>query len=102
LISSFVIGACRRINERMRAEVTTRQANDAAAKATQSTGRGLVLATKTQMISAEFAKLGMKLRSTSRRSSVGSNAAYSAGQSAGNGAQFSRPINGGGGVRAIR
>lgn len=81
---------------RLREEVAKRRAD-----VKLSDGRSLVVV-KSALLNAEFAKLGLRLQASRRTASTHSAAAYNAGQDAGNGASFNRPVNNGRGVLAIR
>jgi hypothetical protein len=96
---SFALGAAHRIAQRLRDEIAKRKA--AAAKH-YGTGTELMVRTKRDMVSQYLKDVGIKLRSrSSYTQSAGDRDAYSAGASYGNGASFSRPVNGNGSVARI-
>ena len=93
--ASFVLGMCHRIAERLRATKVQTMAKAASETA-------LVVINKGALVDAELAKLAMRFKSgRSTRNKISRNA-YDTGHQAGEGAQFSRPVNGGAGVLRIR
>jgi hypothetical protein len=91
----FAMGACARINQRLRAEVEARKPQ------TMSDGRALMVV-KNQLVEREFNKLGMSLGSASPRSYKHGDAppdAYAAGRAAGDRASFGRPVGASSGPR---
>jgi hypothetical protein len=95
---SFSLGASHRIAERLREEVKARKAE--AAK-NRGSGVDLMVMTKANMLDRFFKDIGLKLRSRTQSVARGDGGSYSAGHSYGNGATFSRPVNGGGSVARI-
>lgn len=91
---SFAIGCARRICQRLE------RAADARKVYAPSSGRSLVVI-KGQMITAEMARLGIKLHHRRTNRAVSADA-YHAGQRAGEGAGFNRPLNGGAGVKLLQ
>jgi len=81
--SAFIVGCATRIAERLQA-LTPRPV--------AGTGRDLVIA-KNQLIDAELARRGIKLRETFKLYSLDPEA-YAAGEEAGDRAQFNRPVDG--------
>lgn len=91
----FMVGCVDRINRRLHALTQERVAQKA------GNGRSLVLI-KMNLVDKAFADLNMRLRSSGRSAGMkGDGSAFMAGQAAGERANFSRPINGGEGVKAI-
>ena len=96
---SFSLGAAHRIAGRLREEVKKRK--EAAAKH-YGTGTELVVRTKRDMVSQYLKDSGIKLYSRSSYArGAGDRDAYAAGHNYGNGASFSRPVNGAGSVARI-
>jgi hypothetical protein len=94
---SFVLACCGRIRERLQLETDLRHLKPAMVS---STGRSVALAKKA-IVTREFEKLNLKLRVSSLGCGGGSDAAAAAGRAAGGKAGFGRPVNSGGGMRAI-
>jgi hypothetical protein len=94
---AFVFGACVRISERLMQLATERQ------KSRDGTGDGRSLVViKNVIVTREFAKLNMKLRSGGRsKTRAVDGGAFNAGRAAGDKASFGRPVNGGGKVAQI-
>jgi len=94
---AFVLGACVRISERLMQLATERQKN----RDGTGDGRSLVIV-KNAIVTREFAKLDMKLRSCGRsKTHAVDGGAFNAGRAAGDNASFGRPVNGGGKVAQI-
>lgn len=80
---------------------TTLRAMAAAEHPTLKTSSGTALVPmRNALVNDAFRKLGLRLKSAGKIN-LNANGAYEAGQAAGARVQFSRPINDGGGVRAI-
>lgn len=93
---AFCIGAINRINERLTALIAERRTS-----VQTKDGRSLVVI-KSDLVTKAFDGLGLKLRrATSSVTYKKSSKAYAAGHAAGGKAKFSRPVNGGAGVKAI-
>lgn len=92
---AFCIGAIKRINARLTALIAERRRS-----VKTSDGKSLVIV-KSQLVESAFAKLGMRLGNSKNSVRYKRNDAYAAGESAGNKASFSKPVNGGAGVKAI-
>ena len=94
---AFVLGACVRISERLMQLATERQ------KSRDGTGDGRSLVViKNVIVTREFAKLNMKLRSGGRsKTRAVDGGAFNAGRAAGDKASFGRPVHGGGKVAQI-
>jgi hypothetical protein len=93
---SFVVGAARRINQRLLEEARKRDA-------ARPRGTGLVVASKNSLIANEMKRRGITLHSGTRQEHwrAADSAAYQAGLRHGDKANFNRPVNEGGGVRQI-
>lgn len=92
-VSAFVLGATQSINARLKAEIEARQAQSAAAALLSGTRGALVLRTKESMIAEAFARLGISLgRGGHQNNTTTRGNAFAAGQSAGQQAQFNRPV----------
>jgi hypothetical protein len=87
--SSFVHGCTGRIGKRLQ-ELTP----------VEPVGSGLVVS-RNALIDAAMAEAGIRLSSRSSSVRIGDGGAYAAGDAAGNHANFSRPVEGGGGPRLI-
>ncbi|PWJ81509.1 uncharacterized protein DUF2786 [Pseudaminobacter salicylatoxidans] len=95
LQKGFMVGCLDRIDRRLHALIRERNAKKA------GNGRSLVVV-KMQLVEHAFNQLDMRLRKGSRSGGMkGDGSAFSAGQAAGDRANFSRPVNGGAGMRAI-
>ena len=94
---AFVLGACVRISERLMTLTAERK------KSRQGSGDGRSLVVvKDAIVTREFAKLGMKLRSGGRsKTRAVDGGAFNAGRAAGDRASFGKPVNGGGKVAQI-
>lgn len=88
---SFTLGCIGRINVRLGKLTAERKA---AMKAAAGTGTSLVVV-KSAIVEKDFRKLGLRLRSSSRRDPSVASGAYAAGQAAGDRASFGRPLGGG-------
>lgn len=95
-VQSFIIGATRRINERLQDEIAARQQQALAI----STKGALVLRTKQALVQEAYDKLGLKLYSTSTNNTATRRDAFAAGHAAGAGASFARPV--GQGAQTLR
>lgn len=93
---AFILGAIHRITERLKALTAERHREMAA-----GTGKSLVVV-KSAIVNKAFSALGMKLRSSSSKTTFHGGSAYQAGQAAGDRASFGRPVNGGGGTRLLK
>lgn len=94
--TGFMQGCLARINHRLHMLCEERE------RAARPNGRGksLVLV-KGALVSSAFAKLNMRLGTHNAKTKVGDKTSFAHGVAAGDRATFSRPINGGSGVRAI-
>ncbi len=94
---AFVLGACVRISERLIQLAAERQKS----RDGSGDGRSLVVV-KNAIVTREFAKLDVKLRSAGRsKTRAADGGAFKAGRAAGDNASFGRPVNGGGRVSKI-
>jgi hypothetical protein len=94
---AFVLGACVRISERLMTLTAERK------KSRQGSGDGRSLVVvKDAIVTREFAKLDMKLRSGGRsKTRAVDGGAFNTGRAAGDRASFGKPVNGGGKVAQI-
>ena len=94
---AFVLGACVRISERLVQLANERK------KSRDGTGDGRSLVVvKDAIVTREFAKLDLKLRSSGRsKTRAVDGGAFNAGRAAGDKASFGRPVNGGKGTAQI-
>jgi hypothetical protein len=92
---AFLMGMARRVSQRLR-EIKSHER-----QASQSTGRDLVVI-KSAVVRAQFAGLGIHLRSGSSRAHIGDNGAFAAGQAAGNNVSFNRGVGSNNATLALR
>ena len=94
---AFLFGIVARINERLKEATVARKQQMA-----QGTGTSLIVV-KGAIVTKAFADLGMKLHKGAGSSAKAfDDGAYRAGQAAGDGASFGKPVNAGAGVLRIR
>lgn len=95
----FVLSCCERIRERLQLETDLRRLRSATVP---TTGRSVAVSKK-GIVEREFQKLRIRIRGGGGFGCCGGGSdAAAAGRAAGGRAGFGRPVNGGGGVRAIK
>jgi hypothetical protein len=95
----FVLSCCDRIRERLQLETDLRHLRSAMVPTVSRS----VAVSKKAIVEREFQKLGIRIRTAPIGCcGAGSDSAAAAGRAAGGRAGFGRPVNGGGGVKAIK
>ena len=94
VIMGFVMGCCRRINERLN-ELMVKS------EVAASNNANALVVIKNELIDAKMKEMGLALRQPRRRQTGINHNSYGAGKAAGDRASFGRPVSGSGSVKMI-